>query len=131
MWLIDIEQNVLKVGSRVHVEDQSVAKGQVGIICGEENRDTGKWHVQIVDEDGKHLHQGWFPTEHLNEIVINIQEPLLASNGLYVQPYCASVPMHPSILCRYASLRDVLIRHHSLWLLQIRAPWDHDGEGPA
>ena len=117
MWLIDIEQNVLKVGSRVHVEDQSVAKGQVGIICGE--------------EDGKHLHQGWFPTEHLNEIVINIQEPLLASNGLYVQPYCASVPMHPSILCRYLSLRDVLIRHHSLWLLQIRAPWDHDGEGPA
>ena len=98
MWLIDIEENVLQVGSRVLIEDGSEMSGRTGTICGA--LCSGKWPVQIDEEEGQSTCQDSFLPQHLHEIVLNPQEHLLASNGLYIQPYCASVPMPPAILSR-------------------------------
>ena len=99
MWLIDTEQNGLQVGSRVLIQDESEMNGKTGTICGPKQSDTQKWPV-IFNEEGASPRHESFLQEHLREIVIDPQELLQASNGLYFQPYCASVPMPPAILSR-------------------------------
>jgi hypothetical protein len=99
MWLIDVEQNGLHVGSRVLIQDESEMNGLTGTICGEQHAETGEWPVRIEGQ-GSSTRQLSVLESNLHEIVINPQELLLASNGLYFQPYCASVPMPPSLLSR-------------------------------
>jgi hypothetical protein len=99
MWLVDIDQDGLQVGSHVLIQNESEMNGKTGTICGAKESDTQKWPVLINEEGANPRHES-FLQGHLREIVIDPQEPLLASNGLYFQPYCASVPMPPAILSR-------------------------------
>jgi hypothetical protein len=97
MWLFDIEQDVLRVGCRVLIQDESEMSGRTGTICGQ--KCGGKWPV-LLGVEGQSSLQHSFPPEHLREMVIDPQKPLPASNGLFIQPYCASVPMPPAVLSR-------------------------------
>lgn len=128
MWLVDVEQHVLTVGSRVCILDGSDMNGRTGVICGEKDRDTEKWRVQIDEEGAKPSCQCSFLSKQLHEIVLNVHEPLPASNGLYIQPYCASVTMPPLILSRCV-LHCELICCFSFCRLQIQTFRHHDGQG--
>ena len=97
MWLIDIEQDVLRAGCHVLIQDESDMSGRIGTICGQ--KCDGKWPV-LLGGEGQSSLQHSFPAEHLREIVIDPQKLLPASNGLFIQPYCASVPMPPAVLSR-------------------------------
>jgi hypothetical protein len=79
----------------------------------------------INDEDVESLRDS-------TECGINVHQPLAAPSGLYIQPYCASVPMPPEILSRYAIqlLPSLNILMHVL-CTQIQASWLYDGQSLA
>jgi hypothetical protein len=97
--MFDIEQHGIRAGSRVLIQGESGLSGRTGVVAGEENRDTGEWPVRIDGEGQDSI--AWLHSRSLHEIVLNAREPLLASNGLYIQPYCASVSIPPSVLSRF------------------------------
>jgi hypothetical protein len=72
--------------------------------------DTGMWIIN--NEDIEFLRDS-------SDGVVNVHQPLAARGGLYFQPYCASVPMPPEVLSRFA-FRNFLLTpfeiSHSLFV---------------
>ncbi len=100
MWLHNVEENVLMVGFRVNVADASDASGRFGVVVEEKQGREPKWLVEVYAQGAQPSFRGFFASNQLQPVLLDVHAPLVATNGLWIQPYCASVPMPPSLLNR-------------------------------
>ena len=101
MWLHNVEEDVLKVNFRVHIaDDASDVSGRFGVVVEEKQGQEPKWLVEVHAQGAQPSFRGLFASRQLQPVLLDSHAPLVATNGLWIQPYCASVPMPPSVLNR-------------------------------
>jgi hypothetical protein len=99
MWLHNVEPLLLEVNSRVYVADASDVSGRFGVVVEEQGYEP-KWLVEVQVQGAQPSFRGYFASNQLQHVVLDVHAPLIATNGLWIQPYCASVPIPPSVLNR-------------------------------
>ena len=133
MWLFDVEHDLVKVGSRVCIADASDLSGRLGVVCEEicdvNGANTGKFRVAIDAHDALPSCFCVFARHQLELVLLDVRAPLPAPNGLWIQPYCASVPIPPSVLNRRVIHHVAILCCFSFRCLQIQTFGYYDGKG--